>query len=84
MLEFPKWKYALIVLVLLASVVYALPNIFPQEPAVQVLDFRLDEVREARLVPEIDFKGRRFLPAAPQDAARGGGGAAGVGGGRWE
>ncbi len=36
MLEFPKWKYALIVLVLLASVVYALPNIFPQEPAVQV------------------------------------------------
>ena len=36
MLEFPKWKYALIVLVLLASVIYALPNIFPQEPAVQV------------------------------------------------
>jgi preprotein translocase subunit SecD len=36
MLEFPKWKYALIVLVLLASVFYSLPNIFPQEPAVQV------------------------------------------------
>jgi preprotein translocase subunit SecD len=36
MLEFPKWKYALIVLVLLASVVYSLPNIFPQQPAVQI------------------------------------------------
>jgi ribosome maturation factor RimP len=28
------------------------------------LDFQLDEVREARLVPVLDFKGRRFLPAA--------------------
>jgi preprotein translocase subunit SecD len=36
MLEFPKWKYALIVLVLLLSVIYSLPNIFPQEPAVQI------------------------------------------------
>jgi ribosome maturation factor RimP len=25
----------------------------------QVLDFALDEVREARLVPVVDFKGRR-------------------------
>ena len=29
------------------------------------LDFQLEEVREARLVPVLDFKGRRFLPAAP-------------------
>jgi ribosome maturation factor RimP len=29
---------------------------------VKVLDFTLDEVREARLVPVIDFKGRRFAP----------------------
>jgi len=35
----------------------------------QVLDFALEEVREARLVPVIDFKGRRGkpAPAAPQD-----------------
>ena len=31
---------------------------------VKVLDFTLDEVREARLVPVIDFKGRRFAPAS--------------------
>lgn len=46
---------------------------------VKVLDFSLDEVREARLVPVIDFKGRRFAPegaanreAAPQDEMDGG------------
>lgn len=52
------------------------------EPPEQVLDFQLEEVREARLVPELDFKGRRFLPAAPQDAALGYCRAAGVDGGR--
>jgi ribosome maturation factor RimP len=34
----------------------------------RALDFQLDEVREARLVPVLDFKGRRFLPAAPAGA----------------
>ena len=34
----------------------------------RVLDFQLDEVREARLVPVLDFKGRRFLPAGPEAA----------------
>ena len=33
----------------------------------QALDFSLDEVREAHLVPVVDFKGRRF--AAPEAAA---------------
>ncbi len=46
----------------------------------RALDFRLDEVREARLVPVLDFKGRRFLPAAP--AGTGEPAAAGVDGGR--
>jgi ribosome maturation factor RimP len=35
----------------------------------QALDFSLDEVREARLVPVLDFKGRRF--AAPQASPAG-------------
>ena len=33
----------------------------------QALDFAFDEVRDARLVPTIDFKGRRFAP--PDSAA---------------
>ncbi len=36
MLDFPRWKYALVALVLLFSIVYALPNLFPQDPAVQI------------------------------------------------
>lgn len=32
--------------------------------ASQALDFELSEVREARLVPQLDFKGRRVRPAA--------------------
>lgn len=38
----------------------------------QALDFSLGEVREARLVPVLDFKGRRAKPAADEgDAAPG-------------
>ena len=41
----------------------------------RALDFSLDEVREARLVPVVDFKGRRGAPAAgrrrcPRSGAR--------------
>jgi ribosome maturation factor RimP len=34
------------------------------DAAGQALDFELSEVREARLVPQLDFKGRRARPAA--------------------
>lgn len=36
MLEFPRWKYVVILLVLLLASLYALPNAFPQDPSVQV------------------------------------------------
>ncbi|MET0254444.1 MAG: protein translocase subunit SecD [Luteibacter sp.] len=36
MSDFPRWKYALVVLVLLFGIVYALPNVFPPQPAVQI------------------------------------------------
>lgn len=44
----------------------------PAADGVKVLDFSLDEVHGARLVPVIDFKGRRFAPAAPSDEVDGG------------
>ena len=49
--------------------------VFNDGKADQALDFSLDEVREARLVPVLDFKGRRFAPAGPtaaHDGADGG------------
>jgi preprotein translocase subunit SecD len=36
MLEFARWKYVLMALVLIASALYALPNVYPSDPAVQV------------------------------------------------
>ncbi len=36
MLEFPRWKYALILLVVALSALYALPNIYPSDPSVQI------------------------------------------------
>ena len=36
MSDFPRWKYALVALVMLFGVIYALPNAFPPVPAVQV------------------------------------------------
>lgn len=42
--------------------------VFNDGKADQALDFSLDEVREARLVPVLDFKGRRFAPAGPTAA----------------
>ena len=36
MLEFPRWKYALVALVTLLALVFALPNFFGTDPALQV------------------------------------------------
>ena len=40
--------------------------VFGTAGAEQALDFSIDEVREARLVPVLDFKGRRF--SKPENA----------------
>ncbi len=41
----------------------------PQAPVQEVLGFTLDEIREARLVPEVSFKGRPRRGAAANDAS---------------
>jgi len=42
---------------------------FNDDKSEQVLGFALDEVREARLVPVLNFKGRPKRPAGPAEAA---------------
>ena len=52
MLEFPRWKYFVILLVLALSVVYALPNVFQSDYAEQVTANRgavLDEALKTRV-----------------------------------
>src|SRR5687768_8917099 len=36
MLEYARWKYVVILLVVLLSALYALPNLYPQDPSVQI------------------------------------------------
>ncbi|HNE90489.1 MAG TPA: protein translocase subunit SecD [Agitococcus sp.] len=35
-MRYPLWKYILIVIVLLVSAIYSLPNLYPDEPAIQI------------------------------------------------
>lgn len=35
-MRYPLWKYVLIVVVLLVSTIYSLPNMYPDEPAIQI------------------------------------------------
>jgi preprotein translocase subunit SecD len=37
MLEFPRWKHVLVTVLLLAALVFALPNFFGEDPALQVV-----------------------------------------------
>ncbi|MBD9468516.1 protein translocase subunit SecD [Pseudoxanthomonas sp. PXM01] len=52
MLEFPRWKYVLILIVVLASALYALPNLYPQDPSVQITanrGFAIDDALRGRV-----------------------------------
>ncbi len=53
MLEYARWKYLVILIVLAFSVLYAMPNLFPQDPAVQVTANRGAKV-DAALQQRVD------------------------------
>jgi preprotein translocase subunit SecD len=67
MLEFPRWKHILIALVLVASAIYALPNIYPQDPSLQIVDGStagLDEAATKVRRDETIAKVRKLLDEA--------------------
>ena len=47
MLEYARWKFVVAALVMALAVLYALPNLFPQDPAVQVSPNRGNTVDQA-------------------------------------
>lgn len=52
MLEYARWKYVVALVVLLASALYALPNLYPQDAAVQITANRgavVDDALDARV-----------------------------------
>ena len=58
--QYPAWKYALIAVALVAGVLFALPNLFGEDPAVQVSAVRgapIDETLRDRLVGRIETAG---------------------------
>jgi len=58
--QYPLWKYLLIVAVLIIGIVFALPNIFGNNPAVQIKadrDAPVDEVLEGRVVDNLKSVG---------------------------
>ncbi|WP_136066834.1 protein translocase subunit SecD [Modicisalibacter radicis] len=56
--RYPLWKYLLILVVLVVGVVYALPNLYPEDPAVQISSSRgntsLDESQLERIRGALD------------------------------
>src|SRR5690606_20196538 len=67
MLEYARWKYVVMVLVLALSVLYAVPNAFPQDPAVQVTANRgsqIDEAMRQRVEGELKKAGVPFTSSA--------------------
>ncbi len=47
MFEFPRWKYFLILIVLAVSTLYALPNIYQKDPAIQITANRGGQIDDA-------------------------------------
>ncbi|WIH03715.1 protein translocase subunit SecD [Xanthomonas translucens pv. graminis] len=60
MLEFPRWKYFLILIVLAFSALYALPNVYQKDPSVQITASRggqLDEALRDRVSADLKAAG---------------------------
>ncbi len=57
--RYPLWKNLLIAIVLLVSAVYALPNVFPEDPAIQISHSsgELEEDVEGRVLDVLSDKG---------------------------
>ncbi|SHE40495.1 preprotein translocase subunit SecD [Modicisalibacter ilicicola DSM 19980] len=68
--RYPLWKYLLILIVLVVGLIYALPNLYPEDPAVQISSSRsnvtLDESRLDRLRNALDEAGIDIKGIDPQ------------------
>jgi preprotein translocase subunit SecD len=52
MFEIPKWKLGLVALLVILAALYALPNVFPEQPAIQISANRgavIDDVLQAKV-----------------------------------
>ena len=57
--QYPFWRYAVLIVVLAVGAIYALPNIYPQEPALQISERRggvIDESIETLVATTLSKK----------------------------
>ncbi len=69
MLEFPRWKYFLILIILAVSALYALPNIYQKDPSVQITANRggqLDDALRDRIAADLAKAGIQPLSVAQE------------------
>ncbi len=67
--EFPRWKYFLILIVLAVSALYALPNIYQKDPAVQITANRggqIDDALRDRVLGDLKQAGVEPLSVAKE------------------
>ncbi len=70
MLEYSRFKYLIIVVVVLLSALYALPNVYPQDPSVQVTanrGYQVDEALEKRVEALLEKAGVTPLSVEIED-----------------
>ena len=70
MIDYPKWKLGLLAALLLLAILFAFPNLFPQEPAVQVSAGRgatVDSVLEQSIVGSLQGREIPFKSTAIED-----------------
>ncbi|WP_147651672.1 protein translocase subunit SecD [Vulcaniibacterium gelatinicum] len=72
MLEYARWKYAVLLIVLLLSTLYALPNVFPQDPSVQVTANRGMQVDAALEKRVEDLLRQAKVPVKSVEIVKGG------------
>ncbi|MGY4877049.1 protein translocase subunit SecD [Vreelandella aquamarina] len=52
--RYPLWKYLLILVILVAGLIYSLPNLFPEDPAVQISTRQADTALTQRDIERIE------------------------------
>lgn len=65
--RYPLWKYLLILIIVVAGVIYALPNLYPQQPAVQISGNHDTSVTQEDLSRAQDALEQQHLPVTRAD-----------------
>lgn len=53
---FPRWKYFLLIFVILFSIIYALPNLYGEDPSIQIKGFGSDEIKYEDVAEKVKNK----------------------------